>query len=151
MKLIPYIHFEGNAQEALDFYKDILAAELMTISRYEEMPAAVDHDWKNKIMHSSLKFGNNILMISDGPMDYRSLKGNNIQLSLDVEDEAKIDELFNKLAEGGKITMPLATQFWGAKFGMLQDKFGIGWMLNYDIKKEETPSEPTGETLDITV
>jgi len=95
----------------------------------------VDEDWKEKIMHARLNFGKSMIMVSDGPKNYRSNPNGNIQLSIEVEDENKIDEVFNKLAEGGKITMPLAKQFWGAKFGMLTDKYGIGWMLNHEEKK----------------
>ena len=117
-------------------------------SRYGEAPMPIDEDWKNKLMHARLKFGNNMIYISDGPKDYKSSKDGNIQLSVDVPDENKIEEIFNKMAEGGQVTMPLANQFWGAKFGMLKDKFGIGWMFNCEFKKEEVTKN---ETLDITV
>ncbi|MDQ6755369.1 MAG: VOC family protein [Bacteroidota bacterium] len=135
MTLIPYVHFEGNAEEALNFYKNILDGEIVMVSRYGDAPMPVDEDWKNKLMHARLKFGNSILYVSDGPKDYKVNRGQDIQLSVDVPDESKIEEIFNKMAEGGKVTMPLADQFWGAKFGMLHDKFGIGWMFNCEKKK----------------
>ena len=149
MTLIPYVHFEGKAEEALNFYKDVLNGEILMISRYGEAPMPVDDDWKNKLMHARLKFGNSILYVSDGPKNYKSSKDGNIQLSVDVPDQNKIVEVFNKMAEGGKVTMPLAEQFWGAKFGMLQDKFGVGWMFNCELKKPEDSSKPD-HTLDIT-
>jgi PhnB protein len=147
MTLIPYVHFEGKAEEALNFYKDILEGEILMVSRYGDAPMKVDDDWKNKLMHARLKFGDSMLYVSDGPKGYTSSKEGNIQLSVDVPDQHKIEEVFNKMAEGGKITMPLAEQFWGAKFGMLQDKYGVGWMFNCELKKTDSDQKPT---LDIT-
>jgi PhnB protein len=148
MTLIPYVHFEGNAEEALNFYKDILDGEILMTSRYGDAPMPVDEDWKNKLMHARLKFGNSILYVSDGPKNFKVIRGQDIQLSVDVPDENKIVEIFNKLSAGGIVTMPLADQFWGAKFGMLRDKFGIGWMFNCDKKNEENKAED--KTLEIT-
>ena len=146
MTLIPYVHFEGQAQEALEFYKSVLDGEIIMVSRYGDSPMPVDEDWKDKIMHGRLKFGNSIFYVSDGPKGYRSSKDGNIQLSVDVPDADKIEEVFNKMAEGGQVTMPLAQQFWGAKFGMLKDKYGIGWMFNGEVKEEHE-----AKNLDITV
>jgi PhnB protein len=130
MELTPYLNFVGNAEEVLYFYKDALDGEIVMISRYKDAPMPFDEDWKNKIMHARLKFGKSIIMISDGPKDFKTTFNGNIQLSIEVEDENKMEEVFNKLAAGGKVTMPLQKQFWGAKFGMLVDKFGTGWMLS---------------------
>jgi len=136
MKLHPYLNFAGNAEEVLNFYKDALGGEVVMISRYGESPMPSDEDWKQKIMHARLQFGDdNLIMISD------TMKGNsisthgNIQLSIGLNDEEKTKRIFDQLAEGGKVTMPLAKQFWGDLFGMLQDKFGISWMLNCTPKK----------------
>ena len=131
MELTPYLNFEGNAEEVLNFYKDALDGEIIMISRYKDAPMPFDEDWKNKIMHARLKFGKSMIMISDGPKDFKTTFHGNIQLSIEVEDENKMEEVFNKLAAGGKVTMPLQQQFWGAKFGMLVDKFGTGWMLSH--------------------
>ncbi len=147
MTVTPYLHFEGNSEEALNFYKGIFNGEIIRISRYSEAPMPVDDDWKNKLMHARLKFGGNMLYVSDGPKGYKSSKDGNIQLSVEIPDEIKIEEVFNKMAEGGTITMPLADQFWGAKFGMLKDKYGIGWMFNCEKKKENATED---KTLDIT-
>ena len=136
MKLVPYLNFAGNAEEALNFYKDALGGEVLMISRYGDSPMPSDEDWKQKLMHARLQFGDgNLIMISD------TMKGNlvsthgNIQLSLGLKEEEKTKEVFDKLADGGKVTMPLAKQFWGDTFGMLQDKFGVSWMLNCEVKK----------------
>ncbi len=149
MTVIPYLHFEGQAEEALEFYKNIFDGEITMSSRYGDAPMPVDEDWKNKLMHARLKFGNSLIYVSDGPKGYKSSKDGNIQLSVDVPDEKKIEEVFNKMAEGGQVTMPLAKQFWGAKFGMLKDKFGVGWMFNCELAKNEKEEEKS--TLDITV
>jgi PhnB protein len=136
MKLVPYLNFSGNAEEALNFYKEALGGEILMITRYGDSPMPSDEDWKQKLMHSRLQFGaENMIMISD------TMKGNlvsthgNIQLSLGLKEEEKTKTIFDKLAEGGKVTMPLAKQFWGDVFGMLQDKFGVSWMLNCEVKK----------------
>jgi len=135
MELTPYLNFEGNAEEVLNFYKDALDGEVVMVSRYKDAPMPSDEDWKDKIMHARLKFGKSLIMISDGPKDFKTTFNGNIQLSIEVEDENKMEEVFNKLAAGGKVTMPLQKQFWGAKFGMLVDKFGTGWMLSREEKK----------------
>ena len=136
MKLTPYVHFEGNAEEALNFYKDVFGGEVLALSRYGDSPMPVDDDYKQKIIHARLAFGDSLLMISDTFKGSKVHTNGNIQLSLEMPDADSIDVIFNKLAEGGKITMPLQVQFWGAKFGMLEDKFGVSWMLNYELKKE---------------
>lgn len=131
MKLTPYIHFAGNAEEALNFYKEVLNGEIVMLSRYGDSPVPADDDYKQKIIHARLVFGENMIMISD------TFKGNavhtngNIQLSVDVPDKLQLETVFGKMAAGGKIVMPLQDQFWGATFGMLQDKFGVSWMFNH--------------------
>ncbi len=135
MKLNPYLNFSGNAEEALNFYKDALGGEIVAIQRYGDSPMPSDEDYKNKIMHARFVFDDNLIMVSDVFKDSRVTTGGQIQLSIEVDDVNKMDDVFNKMAEAGKITMPLAEQFWGAKFGMLTDKFGVGWMFNCQLKK----------------
>ena len=132
--LVPYLHFNGNAEEVLNFYKDVFDCEIIALNRYGDSPMKSDESLKNKIIHSRLKFGDNIIMISDSFNGQLADSGGNIQLSVEVDDSNKIENVFNKLAEGGKVTMPLAKQFWGATFGMLQDKFGVNWMFNHEEK-----------------
>jgi len=134
MKLTPYIHFAGNAEEALNFYKEALNGEIAMLSRYGDSPIPADEDYKQKIIHARLVFGDNMIMISD------TFKGNavhtngNIQLNIEMPDKLQLETVFGKMAAGGKIVMPLQDQFWGAVFGMLQDKFGVNWMFNYSVK-----------------
>jgi len=137
MELRPYLHFNGNAEEVLNFYKDALGGEIIAINRYGDSPMKGDETLNDKIIHSRLKFDDNIIMISDSFNGQLASTNGNIQLSLEVGEEDRIEEVFNKLAEGGNITMPLAKQFWGATFGMLRDKFGVNWMLNHEEKKAE--------------
>ena len=135
MKLTPYLHFAGNAEEALNFYKQALGGEIISINRYGDSPMPTDDDYKDKIIHSRLQFDGNLIMISD------TFKGNtvstngNIQLSIEMDNEESAHAVFEKMSGGGNVTMPLQTQFWGATFGMLQDKFGVSWMFNCERKK----------------
>jgi PhnB protein len=133
MKLNPYLHFEGNAEEALNFYKDVLGGEILMLSRYGDSPQRTDEEWKHKIIHARLQFGDNLIMISDGFKEYKIEGKGNIQLSVEMDSEEQLIEVFNKMSEGGKVTVPLAKQFWGAHFGMLTDKFGVAWMFNYSL------------------
>ena len=135
MRLTPYINFAGNAEEALNFYANALEGKVAFMQRYGESPVPSDEDYKNKVMHARLEFNDNILMVSDVFKGQPVSTNGNIQLSIEMFDESKMREVFNTLAEGGRITMPLEKQFWGAIFGMLQDKFGVSWMFNCDIKQ----------------
>ncbi|HTL06894.1 MAG TPA: VOC family protein [Chitinophagaceae bacterium] len=131
MKLTPYLLFNGNAEEVLTFYKEALGGEVVMLSRYADSPMPVEESYKQKIMHARLSFAGNLLMISDA---YNSgqVQGNNISLSIEVPDKQQLETIFSKMAAGGKITMPLQDQFWGATFGMLEDQFGIHWMFNHE-------------------
>jgi len=135
MKLNPYLHFDGDAEDALNFYKDALGGEIIMISRYGDSPMPSDEDWKNKLMHSRLVFDGNLIMISDAFKGNKAKKEGNVQLSVEVESIDRINEVFTKMAEGGKVTMELQDTFWGARFGMLKDKFGVDWMFNHELKK----------------
>ncbi len=136
MKLNPYLNFAGNAEEAVNFYKDALGGEVLMLGRFGESPMPCDDDWKQKIMHARIVFGgDNIIMVSDTMKGHQVSTNGNIQLSIGLEDVEKTNELFNNLSHGGEITMPLQDTFWGARFGMLKDKFGVSWMLNCELKK----------------
>ena len=132
----PYITFNGTAEEALNFYKEALGGEIKELGRFGDSPMEVSEDQKQKIMHARLVFGDNLIMVSDGMQGQPTMQKGNIQLSIDMDDEQKMEEVFSKLSEGGTVTMPLQDTFWGAKFGMLEDKFGIGWMFNHDKEKK---------------
>ena len=135
MKLVPYLNYAGNAEEALNFYAAVLGGSIEMLSRYGDAPMPCDDSDKQKIMHARLLFDGNMIMISDMPKNYPFSTTGNISMSIGMEDPVTMEKVFNDMAEGGNITMPLADQFWGAKFGMLKDKFGISWMFNCEMKK----------------
>ena len=137
MKLNPYILFNGNAEEALNFYRETLNGEIMQLGRYGESPMPCPDDEKNLIMHARLAFDGNLMMISDSSQGRTVGVGNNVQMSVEVEDVERLNEVFAKMSEGGKVTLELQDMFWGARFGMLVDKFGISWMFNHELKKED--------------
>jgi PhnB protein len=132
MKLTPYIHFAGNAEEALNFYKEVLGGEIISLNRYGDAPMPADEDYKQKIIHARLGFDGNLIMLSDVFKVQAVNTNGNIQMSVEVPDKLKMEDIFSKMAAGGKIVMPLQDQFWGATFGMLTDKFGVSWMFNHE-------------------
>ena len=134
MNLIsPYLIFQGNCEEAINFYQHCLGGEL-SVRRFGDTEMPVEDDYKNKIMHAELTLGEMKIMFSDGAPHKKIIKGDNIQINLNFDEEAKLEETFERLSVGGTVTMPLEITFWNAKFGMLEDKFGIRWMVNYLLK-----------------
>ncbi len=133
MKLFPYLNFKGNCEEALNFYKDALDGEILQMGRYGDSPVNTNDEYKNKIVHGRLKFGDALIMASDSTNAADEFN-NNITLSVECETGDQLESAFTKMGEGGKVTMPLQDQFWGAKFGMLTDKFGVHWMFNCEKK-----------------
>lgn len=128
-----YIGFNGACREAMTFYKDCLGGEVMfQVIGESQIASQFPEKMKDKILHSSLTKDALLLMGTDcvGPDGYT--KGNNVALSLNCSSEEEINTFFSKLSAGGTVLDPLKQQFWGATFGVLKDKFGIGWMLNYD-------------------
>jgi len=136
MQLITYVSFGGNCEEAINFYKEAIGAEVMMISKMGDSPMEVPPTLKDKIMHARLQIGENVLYMSDTFDPSALVQGNNVSLSIQIDDTAKLEKLFKDLSAGGTIKMPLEDTFWGARFGMFTDKFGIHWMLNCELKKE---------------
>lgn len=131
LELQPYVFFYGKCEEALNFYKGIFGGKIGTIMRMKEAPPEMPAppNWSDKIMHARFESGAVKFMASDGRPDTPNVDGN-ISLSLVTRDEAEATRIFNKLAEGGEVSMPLADMFWDAKFGLLKDKYGIEWFIN---------------------
>lgn len=129
-----YLFFKGNAREAMEFYKSVFGGNLdvSTVGDSPDIPGMpeVPKDW---VMHSTLQGGDIKLMASDSPK--ASDKAAKVELSLGGTDEAKMREIFNTLAEGGTLKMPLEKQFWGDTYGMLTDKFGVDWNMNIGAAK----------------
>jgi PhnB protein len=129
MKLMPYLHFNGNCEDALNTYIDILGGSGQVVSRFGDNPAfQVPDGFKNKVMHASLQFDGNVIMMSDTTR--RIYQGNGAVMSINDGNEERIRSIFEKLAIGGEVTMQLEKQFWGSLFGQVIDKFGIHWMLS---------------------
>lgn len=123
--LSPYLSFAGNCEEAMNFYKDILGGTL-ELSLFGDMPMPDQPAADDKIMHAALKTDFCTIMASDGAKEDPS---SSISLSLSGDDD-RLRGFFSQLADGGSIIIPLAPQPWGDEFGMVQDKFGIRWMVN---------------------
>lgn len=138
--IIPYLNFEGNAAEALDFYANAFGGSVLYTQTFRESQLAdqMEEAWKDKVMHAAFQAGDLQLMVSDTPDAQTKVQsGDQLQLALNFTSEEQIDQVFVRLAVDGVVTMALEKTFWGAKFGMVTDKFGIRWMLNYDYQNEE--------------
>jgi len=133
-----YLNFNGNTEEAFNFYKSVFGGEFAVVQRYKDSPGCegMPIGDQEKLMHIALPIGGNVLMGTDitDPMP-ASTFGTGISLSVDAESEEEAKRLFDSLSAGGKVTMALEKTFWGALFGMATDKFGIQWMVNYDYKQ----------------
>lgn len=128
----PYLFFAGRCEEALQFYRDALGAQVEMLLRFSESPdppppGTVPPGFENKVMHCSFRIGQTTLMASDGCDEGTRFDG--FSLSISLPDEAVVDRVFNALAEGGKVQMPPEKTFWSPRFGMVTDRFGVGWMV----------------------
>ena len=130
MNLVPYFTFAGNCREAMNFYKDALNGELTQIQTFAEGGMAQDERVKDWILHAEVKAGDIHLMASDGFAEFVAQPGNTVSLNINLSDPAEQDRIFSVLAQGGKVTMPIQDTFWGARYGMVIDRFGTQWMLN---------------------
>jgi PhnB protein len=134
MQIQPYLFFDGRCEEAVEFYRRALGAEVEMLMRYKDSPeppppGMVPPGFENKVMHTSLRIGDSVLMASDDCCPAkRAFAG--FSLSVSVADAAAAKRCFDALADGGTVTMPLARTFWSPCFGMLTDRFGVGWMVN---------------------
>ncbi len=126
----PYLFFNGRCEEALDFYRGALGAEVTMLMRFKDSPepAMCAPGSENKVMHASFRIGETTVMASDGRCQGQpSFQG--FSLSLTVPDTAEADRLFGALAKGGQVQMPLAKTFFSPRFGMVADRFGVSWMI----------------------
>lgn len=131
MQVNPYLLFNGNCSEALEFYEKTLGAKTEAKMTFAGSPAA-EHappEWGDKVLHGVIVIGDTQVFVSDAPPGhYEEPKG--LSLSLGLKDKAKGEQIFNALAENGKTTMPFQQTFWASGFGMCVDRFGIPWMVN---------------------
>lgn len=140
----PYLTFKGDCEQAFDFYKSIFGTEYQHKGKYKDMPASADfpisESDKEKILHISLLISKETVIYgcdSSASFEKNVVAGNNFSISIETDTLEETNRIFKELSEGGKITMPLGKTFWEAYFGMFTDKFGINWMINYDLSKSK--------------
>lgn len=129
----PYLFFGGRCEEAIAFYRTALDAELDLLMRFKDSPeppppGMIAPGFENKVMHAEFRIGSSMIMASDGCGETPAFAG--FSLSVSVATAADAERVFTALAEGGEIRMPLGPTFWSPCFGMLTDRFGVGWMVN---------------------
>ena len=133
MQVQPYLFFDGRCEEAVEFYRSALGAEVVMLMRFKDSPdptppGMVPPGGENKVMHAALRVGDAMVLASDGRCSGQpSFQG--FALSLTASNEAEADRLFASLAEGGQVQMPLAKTFFSPRFGMAADRFGVSWMV----------------------
>ena len=133
MRVETYLFFDGRCEEAIEFYRKVLGAEVTMLMRFKDspeppQPGMIPPGSENKIMHVSFRIGDTTVMASDGRCTGQA-NFQGFSLSLTVANEAEADRKFAALAEGGQVQMPLAKTFWSPRFGMVTDRFGLGWMV----------------------
>ncbi|HRQ06225.1 MAG TPA: VOC family protein [Nitrosomonas halophila] len=129
----PYLFFDGRCEEALEFYRSSLDAQVDLLLRYRDSPepppaGTLPPGFENKIMHATFRIGTTTLMASDSHAENKGFGG--FSLALTVLTEVEADRIFDALADGGQVQQPLAKTFWSPRFGILTDRFGISWMIN---------------------
>ncbi len=136
MRTLTYLNFDGNCREAMTFYSKCLGAQLQAMP-FSEGPAEFQKGGKDRIMHSSLTSGTTpLLMASDTMPGMPFQPGNNFSVSVHCESLAEIEKLFTAFSDGGTVTMPLQDTFWGARFGMLKDRYDVHWMFDFEQPKK---------------
>ena len=142
MQIQPYLFFDGRCQEAIDFYRQALGAEVVAIMRFKENPDiptdAMPPEMADKVMHAALKIGQSTVLASDGQCTGQQPKPQGFSLALSPATDAEAERLFAVLAEGGEIQMPMAETFFASRFGALVDRFGISWMIHVDTRAPAT-------------
>lgn len=133
-----YLNFNGNTEEAFNFYKSVFGGEFRTLQRFKDTPDAgkMPANVQDQVMHVALPIGGNVLMGTDVPETMpQVIFGTNSSISIDATSEEEANNLFNGLSAGGNVAMPLQKMFWGAYFGFFTDKFGVQWMINYNFNQ----------------
>jgi PhnB protein len=139
MQSNPYLMFNGDCEAALNFYAQVLGGKVEFITRFEGTPAAKDvpADYKGKILHATFRLGDTVLMASDAPPQHYE-KPQGFSININAKSAADAERIFQSLADKGRIQMPLEQTFWAERFGMLVDRYGIPWMVNYSKAGEQT-------------
>ena len=137
----PYFNFQGNTEEAMNFYKSVFGGEFNIFQRFSDMPGfeKMPADEQGKMMHISLTTPKGLVFMATDAlesMEQKVIFGNNCHIIIHTENEPETDKLFNGLSLGGKVEMPVNKTFWGAYCGMCRDRFGVQWMVNYTYPKK---------------
>ncbi len=137
----PYLNFNGNTEEAFNFYKSVFGGEFPMVMRFKDVPSEhkMSESEGEKIMHIALPIGlGTVLMGSDVPEAFgKAVVGTNFYISISTQSEEEANKLFNGLSAGGQVTMPMGKVFWGSYFGMFKDKFDVQWMVSYDYNQQQ--------------
>jgi PhnB protein len=138
MQVQPYLFFEGRCEEALEFYRKTLGAEVTMLMRFKDSPERTmcPPGDENKVMHANVRIGQTTLLVSDGRCGGEEATYQGFSLSLTVADDAEAKRVFAALADGGKIHMPLSKTFFASSFGMVADRFGVPWMVYVEHKRQ---------------
>jgi PhnB protein len=136
MNLNIYLAFSGNCEEALKFYAVCLEGKITQMNYFKDSPMEVQEEQKNKVLHAELQFKGGTFMASDSLPINSITRGDNVNLSINFDDIATMEKYFAALSDGGMVTMPLQDQFWGARFGMVRDKYGVNWMFNCNLENK---------------
>lgn len=131
MQLNPYLNFNGQCEEAFKTYEKCLNGKIEFIMTHEQSPMAdkIPPEWKKKIMHATLRFGEQVIMGADAPPQYYQ-QPQGFSVSISLNDPAEAERMFKELSAGGSVRMPLEKTFWAERFGMFTDRFGTPWMIN---------------------
>jgi PhnB protein len=138
-----YLTFNGNCEDAFNFYKSVFGGEFANIGKFGEMPPQegfeMSENDKNRIMHVSLPISSETTLMGSDSSSYSgdAVFGNNFSVSINTDSKEDADRFFNGLSAGGNVIMPMQDTFWGAYYGMFTDKFGINWMVNVDLNPQE--------------
>ena len=130
MQIQPYLFYDGRCDEAIEFYRRVLGAEVTMLMRFKESPdpGSVPAGGEDKVMHANLRIGESTVLASDGHgLGRPSFQG--FALSVTADDEAQVERIYVGLADGGQVQMPLAKTFFSSRFGMVADRFGVSWMV----------------------
>jgi PhnB protein len=136
----PYLNFKDRTEDAFNFYRSVLGGEFTMLQRFKDLPSGsgeVAESERDLILHVSLALGNGmVIMGSDAPETHglKVITGNNVHLMINTESEEEAERIFEGLSRGGKVMMPLQKMFWGALYASFTDKFGVNWMINYDLQ-----------------
>lgn len=140
IRIDTYLNFNGNTEEVFNYYKKIFTGDFTKLMRFGDMPGGekMSNVDKEKILHVALPIGDNVLMGTDAldSMNQKITTGDNVSISITLDDEKEAIRIFEALSENGDVIMPLSREFWSELFGICRDKFGIQWMMNFTPKQK---------------